>query len=431
MPGRLNIFQKTMLQWNTMHPYVAIHVMRLRGAFDAARLQSCVKRTIEKRGISQVTLNPEHSTFHYSNGPAKCEIQILGGQSGSLEELVAEMERQLNLPFVHAEPFNPFRFVVLPSGDSFFLGVVYFHSLADAESVVLLLKGIAHSLLGEGTAVLSDSLELYPDPRSHLLSRHPLVVTRRLLGLPRQIGNLRQSHRARYHDANNLANGFVLFSVPSEDWRPAVAAAKAWDVTVNDLLMGVLMKALSPCAGERVNARRRRKISIGCIVSLRKEMGAESGRTMGLFLGSFVVTHEVPDGIPLRQLARDIWQQTSAIKRQKSYLGTPLDLRFANFMFNLFSPQRQKKFYSKHYPLMGGITNMNLNSLWEQGNGAPLDYFRGVSTGPVTPLALSVTTFGDRANLGLSYRTTVFSKLDIEKLRGRFMEHLQETRRAA
>ena len=160
-------------------------------------------------------------------------------------------------------------------------------------------------------------------------------------------------------------------------------------------------------------------------------MGAESRGTMGLFLGSFVVTHEVPDGIPLRQLARDIWQQTSAIKRQKLYLGTPLDLRFANFMFNLFSPRRQKKFYPKHYPLMGGITNMNLNSLWEQGNGAPLDYFRGVSTGPVTPLALSVTTFGDRANLGLSYRKTVFSKLDIEKLRDRFMEHLQETRRAA
>jgi len=80
---------------------------------------------------------------------------------------------------------------------------------------------------------------------------------------------------------------------------------------------------------------------------------------------------------------------------------------------------------------MDGITNMNLNSLWEQGKNAPLDYFRGVSTGPVTPLALSVTTFGDRANLGLSYRTTVFSRLEIEQLKGRFIEHLQEIRREA
>ena len=72
---------------------------------------------------------------------------------------------------------------------------------------------------------------------------------------------------------------------------------------------------------------------------------------------------------------------------------------------------------------------MNLNSLWEQdGRMAPLDYFRGVSTGPVTPLVLSITTVGDRANLGLSYRTTVFSAADVENLERQFKEHLRETR---
>jgi NRPS condensation-like uncharacterized protein len=209
-----------------------------------------------------------------------------------------------------------------------------------------------------------------------------------------------------------------------------VAAADAWDVTVNDLLIGVLKKSLSPYASARATARKRRKISIGCIVNLRKDLGVDSSRVMGLFLGSFFISHEVPDGIRLRELARDIRQQTSAIKRHKLYLGTPLELRFARLMFNFFSPKRQKKFYSKYCPLMAGITNMNLNSLWEQGEEAPLDYFRGVSTGPITPLALSVTTFGDRANLGLSYRTTVFSRLDIENLKSRFLEYLRETREA-
>jgi len=32
MYDRLNTIQKSMLQWNEMHPYTAIHAMRIRGA---------------------------------------------------------------------------------------------------------------------------------------------------------------------------------------------------------------------------------------------------------------------------------------------------------------------------------------------------------------------------------------------------------------
>jgi hypothetical protein len=140
----------------------------------------------------------------------------------------------------------------------------------------------------------------------------------------------------------------------------------------------------------------------------------------------------VPSGIALRKLAEDIRKQTSPIKRHKLYLGTPLELGFARLVLRFFSPGRRRRFYAKHHPLWGGITNMNLNLLWEPGQTtALLDYFRGVSTGPVTPLVLSVTTIGDRVNLGVSYRTTVFSRLDIENLQGRFREHFEETRRDA
>ena len=165
-------------------------------------------------------------------------------------------------------------------------------------------------------------------------------------------------------------------------------------------------------------------------MNLRKDLGVDSRRTFGLFLGSFTVTHEVPEGISLRELGAEVERQTSSIKRHKSYLGTPLELTLARFMLRFFSSQRREKFYAKNFPLWGGITNMNVNSLWEpEGGNAPLDYFRGVSTGPVTPLVLSVTTAGDRANIGLSYRTSVFSPTDIEGLKRRFLEHLGETRK--
>jgi NRPS condensation-like uncharacterized protein len=256
------------------------------------------------------------------------------------------------------------------------------------------------------------------------------LVARKFLNLPAQVSNLRHSHRVTCRDAANMANGFLGFSLVPEDLRSLVAAAKSWSVTVNDLLMALLMKALAPGAAARQQSRQRRKLSLGCIVNLRQDLGLDAQRVFGVFLGSFIVTHEVPAGITLRKLAADVACQTVPIKRHRLYLASPLELGFARFMLGFFSPGRRKKFYAKYYPLWGAITNLNLNRLWAPSDRhVPLDYFRAVSTGPVTPLALSVTTIGQRMNLGVSYRTTVFSKPDIEFLQSRFREILEETRR--
>jgi hypothetical protein len=70
---------------------------------------------------------------------------------------------------------------------------------------------------------------------------------------------------------------------------------------------------------------------------------------------------------------------------------------------------------------------MNLNSVWEKSDeDGLLDYFRGVSTGPVTPLVFSVTTVGDHANVGVSYRATVFSPQDIASVEGHFRREMEQ-----
>jgi hypothetical protein len=65
---------------------------------------------------------------------------------------------------------------------------------------------------------------------------------------------------------------------------------------------------------------------------------------------------------------------------------------------------------------------MNLNSLWTQTEGQTVDYFRAVSTGPVTPLVMSVTTVGDWMNIGLTFRTTVFSATAIAAMKDHFLQ---------
>jgi hypothetical protein len=430
MQGRLNTMQKSMLQWNEMHPYTAVHVVRLRGPLEAARLRDSLNRTVAKHGLARLSLDCTRSAYQYTVGPADCEVSTIRGDDGSLSALHAEIERQLNLPFDHRQPFSPFRFLVAPATDSFFLGVAYFHPAADAESMVWLLRDIVTCYRERGAPGSANRFELYPDNRAHRLWRRPCLVARKLLNLPAQVSNLRHSHRVTCRDAANMANGFLGFSLVPEDLRSLVAAAKSWSVTVNDLLMALLMKALAPGAEARQQSRQRRKLSLGCIVNLRQDLGLDAQRVFGVFLGSFIVTHEVPAGIPLRKLAADVACQTVPIKRHRLYLASPMELGFARFMLGFFSPGRRKKFYAKYYPLWGGITNLNLNRLWAPSDRhVPLDYFRAVSTGPVTPLALSVTTIGQRMNLGVSYRTTVFSKPDIEFLQSRFREILEETHR--
>lgn len=432
MPGKLNSFQRTMLQWNDLHPYNAVHVVRIPGAFDPEHLRSVLRDTLAARGLSGLTLDCTHGTFQYHGGSALSEIKLLAGGDDPRRALATEIEHQLNRGFLVAERFDPFRFFVLPEAGSFSLGLVYFHAIADAESIALLLKKMTEAYRGHASPESSQPVELYPPRYDHLLRQQPGALVRKLCALPALVRELRRSCRPRYRDPQDLHNGFDLFSLKPAALVRLAEAGNSWGVTFNDVLLAVLLSCVAPLAFRRTRARRRRKISLGCIVNLRKDLGLDSARTFGLFLGSFVVTHEVPAGMRLKDLAVDIRRQTLAIKGRRLYLGTPLELAVARRFLPFYSTALRKKLYQKHYPLWGGITNMNLNALWEQPAGQePVDYFRAVSTGPVTPLVLSVTTVGDVVNVGLSFRSTVFAAPEIERIKTDFVNALSQVSESA
>jgi hypothetical protein len=212
-----------------------------------------------------------------------------------------------------------------------------------------------------------------------------------------------------------------------EGLQALIRTAKRWGITLNDLFLTLLLKSLSPLAIRRFSAKRRRLMTVASIVNIRRDLGIDSLKTFGLFLGSFVVSHPVPEGISVERLAREIQQQTLQIKEGKLYLATPIDLWFGRILVSLQPPDQRKKFYPKNYPLWGGITNMNLNPLWEQrGQEREISYFRAVSTGPITPLVLSVTTVKDVANIGLSYKKTVFSEPEIEGFISGFKNYVNQ-----
>jgi len=422
MDGRLNRFQRAMLDWDQQHPYNAVHVVRIPGTPDLPRLGQVIRAILERDGLTGLSLDFARGTYRYHGGPAMVDVKVGAGSGEGHAMLVSEIECQLNTAFRRGEGMTPFRFFVLPEPESFALGLVYFHPIADAQSIAWLLKDLVETYLGRAAPESLSPVDLYPEPRNPPLFRQPGVFLRHLAHLPHFFRNTRTSSRPRYRDVHDLRNGFTFFVMEATELAALQSAAKTWRVTLNDLLLAAVLKSLAPLAKARRQAQRR-KIGVGCIVNVRRDLGMADRRMFGLFLGSFMIAQEAPENLGLEELAGAVRLQTRRIKAGRLYLGTSMQLAFARLAQRLFSTNTKRNFYQKHCPLWGGVTNMNLNTIWDQAClESPVDYLRGVSTGPVTPLVFSVTTVADRVNVGLSYRTTVFSVDEIGQVQGRFVE---------
>ena len=131
----------------------------------------------------------------------------------------------------------------------------------------------------------------------------------------------------------------------------------------------------------------------------------------------------------MREWAEAVRQQTARIKQNRLYVGAPLELHLARLLLRHFSLERRRKFYLKNHPLWGGITNMNLDSIWpETAGGRPAEYLRVVSTGPATPLVLAITTARGGVNVGLTYRTAFFSAPEVEAVKQFFLDAVRQLR---
>jgi hypothetical protein len=428
MHGPLNSFQRTMLDWDALHPYNAVHAVRLPGMAQADRIETALNLSLAARGLTGLSISRKRGTYAFRGGPVRSEVRILAPLGQDASALAPEIERQLNtrFPAVDETVFEPFRFFVVPGIDSFWLGLVYYHPVADGESVLWLMRDLMNAVLGRSPPAPARPLDCYPPRPERLALRRPLRWLRALATLPGSTREIRRARRPLLRDPADGRVRFEGFSLGPECLEAMRAAGQNWGVTFNDLVLAALLRALS-LRSRAQHGERRNRIGLGVIVSLRKELGVESRGPFGLMLGSFHVTHEVPGTLGFRELTQAVSRQTRQAKRTRSYLATSAQLTFARCVFARSSPARRTKFYLKHYPMSGGVTNLHLNALWRSApEEGVLDYVRAVSTGPATPLVLSCTTAGAWIRLGVSYRAAAFTDSELEQVRGEFIRCLGE-----
>jgi len=160
---------------------------------------------------------------------------------------------------------------------------------------------------------------------------------------------------------------------------------------------------------------------------LRRDFGYDAATTFGQFLSSFRVAHSLPPGIELQRLARDIHAETSRIKSERLYMQTLIAIGAIAAVWRLLSPAQQQGFYAKHYPAWGAVTMINVDPLWEEGGGTPPppEYLRAVSTGPLAPLVVAVTTSAGALHAGISYRTAAFTPQLVDRIAAGLLERVR------
>jgi hypothetical protein len=158
---------------------------------------------------------------------------------------------------------------------------------------------------------------------------------------------------------------------------------------------------------------------VASILNMRRDLEPGERDVLSPFLAAFRVSHTVPEGIGLQQLAQAVQQQSSRIKRRHLYLQSLLALGLSAWLWPLLTPAQRMGFYPKHFAVWAGLTSLDLNALWARTPPASttgLDYLRAVPTGPLCPLVLAVTRVHDRLHLGFAFRTSAFSREAVEGL---------------
>ncbi len=408
-----------MLRWRDLHPYSAVHVVRVLRDLDAPRLSAMIDSELCARGLTGLVLDVARERYEYTGGPAEIVLAVHAGGREPLAIVERAIARELNQPFAREGRLNPFRFFCVDSGASFYLGLAYDHVIAGGDSIVVLLEGIV-ARYGDERAERQPgrAFDRYPPTYGRLFLRHTGAVLRGIPFLRMIAASCRRSVRPAYPHGEDPANGFAYRRLEPPEAMVLVETARAWRVTVNDLLLAILMKTLEPFAGERVSAHPRHELAVASILNLRRDLDVDPNTTFGQFLSSFRVSHPLPPGTSLEQLAHAIERETSRIKRDKLYLQSLLAIAAGGVIWRFLSPERRRRFYAKNYPVWGAISMLNVNTLWADAGGSmPVpEYLRAVPTGPLAPMVLAVTTSGDVIHLGISYRTAAFTAANIDKM---------------
>ena len=396
-PQPLNMFQRLVRSWETVHPYNAAQVLKLAGQPDARLIQKAWHDTLPALGLGRVRTNRRTFGYEMLNGEAeRYPVRRLPPSSCLADYLTIEMNRPFDDP---GEP--PFRPFLSPGQGEFTLGVVYQHWVADSVSIRLLVR--------EWCSRVSDPEKADPKPPAlprtgywnlYAAREGKLSIDQAALGLFRNYIRFRTVQKVCMTGVGDYPVRVLLKELPIGVVDSLRTAARRLGVTVGDALLAALARA---CHLHLPLQRRpsRRDVAVGNIIDLRPHAGRDLSDTFGLYLGFSHVVCRREDLGNYDRLLRSVHLQNRARQRDGIAQASLAWMMAALIAQHFSKPEKIYRFYRKEIPLAAGLSNVNLEGSWaEQLHPSMVrDYVRISPTGPMAPLALSTTTLGSKMSL--------------------------------
>ena len=128
MKGRLNLFQASMLRWRELHPYNAVHVVRIERPLDAARLTAIIDaaarraRPHRSRARRRTPALRIHRRAGAGHACRPCRRRPADRRAATRRSSASS-----TCPSRAMAALNPFRFFCIDNGQWFHLGLAYDH----------------------------------------------------------------------------------------------------------------------------------------------------------------------------------------------------------------------------------------------------------------------------------------------------------------
>jgi hypothetical protein len=428
--GRLNAFQKVMLQWSSLHPYTATHTYKIAGPLRLGRLVEAVESTFRCHGLGVAQLSADGQSFRHETD-TRPEVEHVVGGDDPARRLLGHLNSALNQPF-ERPILRPFRFAAIDAGpQTHYVTLAYDHWIADSYAARLLLRSVLGQYLPLDIRGDQGPLDLYPGTYREVFRRRLRGAELALAAFRtiRQWNRNRSAWRVACWSSTQWAVNYDLYhTIPGTVARLREFAG-ANGATVHDVLLAAFGRALAEVMPSR---GRRHGVALGSIVDTRSIAEEDLRNTMGAFLGYFLVRSTPDTTTGLDEATRQIASRTRPIKTRHRYMDSLINMQFSNAVWPRLSATARRHFMRKSLPMSGGISNVVVRDAWMNENrDTILDYHRGASTGPNLPIVLSPTTFGDHLNIGVSYRVAGFSRVKIDTLMEVFRDQIEHPNKAS
>jgi hypothetical protein len=399
--------------------------MRLRRRFSLDEITHAWRSTLADLGLGPIHFHDDRVVYERSPQAIANSSPAVMAEDDCLESYLS---RQMNQPWEEDTlPFRPF--AKLENGSGQIMGVIYRHCASDSYSIRLILREWLTRL---HAARAERKSRLLPARRGYWHHYGPYAADWSLLGaMLRQMNALvrmRKCRRVVPPAAGAVVDvRFREYRAPDGLIDALRASARARGAKVNDLFLTAMFLTAAACVPLEPT-KRRRDLVIGTIVDLRGQAGRPPGDAFGLFLG---FTSTFAGGRILRdkhKLLSAISGQTARLRDAQIPQASQIALATGLLAALMLEDDALQEFYRRRFPLVGGISNVNLRGSWAERFHPDLldEYVRVSPTGPFMPLVVTPTSLASRLHVGVTTRTSIIDAATTDRIARHFIRELTE-----